>query len=123
MFAVTASRAQRMKRFGLSYRYGWLLKHHQELKDAFPRTHPNGIEFTYLTRTTGEDEWERIWNYPDIGINLVYMNHGDPRLGYVFVSTFFLQKYIGDPDRRFQLSFKVAPGISYSSEVYDEEGN
>jgi hypothetical protein len=123
LFTFSALQAQRMKRFGFAYRHGWVLKHHEELRQAFPGTHPFGVEFTYLSKTTGDEEWERVWNYPDVGVNLVYLNYDDVRLGHVLISTFFLQKYIGDPDNRFQLSFKVAPGISYSSRAYDAETN
>ncbi len=115
--------AQRQKSFGLAYRNGWLLKHHEELRTAFVDAHPVGFELTYLSKTTGDDEWERVWNYPDIGISLAYLNYGDSRLGQVLVTSFFIQKYIGNPDNRLRFSFKVAPGVSFSDQKYDPESN
>ncbi|MCA6075565.1 acyloxyacyl hydrolase [Fulvivirga sedimenti] len=120
---TTSSLAQRQKSFGLAYRNGWLLKHHEELRTAFVDAHPVGFEFTYLSKTTGDDEWERVWNYPDIGISLAYLNYGDSRLGQALVTSFFIQKYIGNPDNRLRFSFKIAPGVSFSDEKYDPETN
>jgi hypothetical protein len=110
-------------RYALGYRYGFLLNHHEELKEAYGGLNPQGVEFTWLRQTDGSKEWHRVWNYPDIGINLAWYSLGDPELGNTLLSTVFIQKYIGDRDNDLQFSFKIAPGISYSSEIYREPEN
>ncbi len=123
VFAALNAAGQQHKRFGLAYRYGYLLTHHQELTDAYGGTNPSMVEFTWLKPTTGEKEWHRVWNYPDVGINVAWINTGNAELGNTYYTTVFLQKYIGDRDKDFQLSFKVAPGISYTTKRYSVEEN
>ena len=125
VFVLIASSlsAQKVQRFGFAYRSGWLVKHHQELADAFPDAKPRAMEFTYLTKTDGSKEWHRVWNYPDVGFNILYMGYDDPRLGQAWITTVFIQKYFGPENGPFRLSFKLAPGLSFSNEKYDEDTN
>ncbi len=120
----TAVSAQaQVNRFGLGYRHGYLLAHHQELKDAYGGLYPSVVEFNWLRTTDGEKEWERVWNYPDVGLSFSWINPGDPELGQTFYATVFLQKYIGNRDNDLQFSFKVAPGLSYTTNHYEPEEN
>lgn len=110
-------------RFGAGYRHGFILMHHQEMRDAYGDKWPNFVELTWLKATTGDEEWQRVWNYPDIGINLGLIDLRDPGLGKTIYSTIFLQKYIGKRTRDLRFSFKVAPGLSYTTETYEVEDN
>jgi hypothetical protein len=115
--------AQKSFRYALGYRYGFLMNHHEDLEEVYGGINPKGIEFTWLKQTDGKKDWHQVWNFPDIGINLVYYDLQDQDLGYTILSSVFLQKYIGDRQNKLQLSFKVAPGISYSSKIFDEVEN
>lgn len=99
------------------------MAHHETLKQTFPDIHPRGVELTYLRKTSGAQEWERLWNFPEKGLSLSYYDLGDPRLGHSFIFTAFLQKYFGDPADRLQWSIRIAPGLSYSSIHYDSLDN
>jgi hypothetical protein len=115
--------AQKVQRFGFAYRSGWLVKHHDELADAFPDAKPRALEFTYLTKTNGEKEWQQVWDYPDVGFNILYMGYDDRRLGETWITTIFIQKYFGPKKGPFRFSFKLAPGLSFSNQKYDEISN
>lgn len=115
--------AQKSFRYALGYRHGLLLNHHEELRDLYGGINPQGIEFTWLKQTDGSKDWHQVWNFPDIGINLAYYNLQDRDLGFTVLSSVFLQKYIGDRSDKLQLSFKVAPGISYSNKIFKKGEN
>ena len=122
MCSTTAALSQN-SRFGLGYRYGYLLAHHQELRDNYGGLMPQALEFNWLRATNGDKQWQRVWNYPDIGISFGWIDLKDPDLGHTLYSTVYLQKYIRSRDDKLQFSFKVAPGISYSTKTFEPESN
>jgi hypothetical protein len=91
--------------------------------EAFPDAKPRAIEFTYLTRTNGQKEWHRVWGFPDVGFNILYMGYDDQRLGETWITTLFIQKYFGPKKGPFRFSFKLAPGLSFSNAKYNEDSN
>ncbi len=115
--------AQQLSRYALGYRQGYLLTHHEELTDAYGGLTPSAVDFIWLRQTNGKKDWQRTWNYPDIGMSFSWIDLKDPELGQTFYTTVFLQKYIGNRGNDLQFSFKVAPGFAYSTETYEQVDN
>ncbi|WP_181885146.1 acyloxyacyl hydrolase [Pontibacter diazotrophicus] len=103
--------------FGVNGYYGTLFRYRSGLP-ALNFTHPLGVEVFANRHTVGKREWERHFNYPQIGYALAYYNYGVPdELGEAVTLTTYLDNAIIE-GRKGSLRFNVGTGLVYSTRHY-----
>ena len=98
--------------------YGTVLKHNPNISHLIVG-HPTGLILSINQKTFGQKEWQRLYNSPDYGASFVYQDMDDKRLGahygvYAHYNFYFLKRY---------LNLRVATGLSYNTNPYDEDDN
>ncbi len=102
----------------VNYFYGNILEHSPDIAHLITE-HPHGILLSYNRKTFGEKIWERYYNYPDVGISLLYQDMKNPHLGesyglFAHLGFYFLQR---------KLLLRIGTGISYNTNPYDRDKN
>ena len=81
--------------------------------------HPEGLLLSYSIKTTGKEDWETLYNYPDYGAYFLYQDFKNPILDKSYAvgihyNFYFLKRH---------LLFKVAQGIALATNPYDKVTN
>jgi hypothetical protein len=99
------------------FHYGFLYAHHLEL-ELF-NAHFPAFEISIQQLTFGKHKWERAFNYPIIGITLLYSGLGNnPNLGQALA----LMPFINFPlykHENFTFGFRFALGVGYLTQKFD----
>lgn len=109
-------------KLNLSYGIGKIIKHDPKIPLVVPQR-SYGLEASYKKRLIGNAHWESFYNFPYLELNLSYHDFGDNQnLGQAFafhpgLEFFFFQK------KKVHLGFRMSIGLSYITEIYDEETN
>lgn len=98
--------------------YGNTLEHNPNIQHLITG-HPTGFVFSYNRKTYGFNEWERRYNYPDIGFSMAYQNMHNEYLGevigvYSHLNWYFLKR---------KLRLQIGEGVAYVFNPYDGESN
>jgi len=97
--------------------YGFIINHHTELETF--NAHVPAFELSIIKDTYGKKYWERIHNYPIIGISFFFStlaNH--PALGQAAAVYPFITFPIIKNEKDF-IGFKLGIGLSYLTKVFD----
>ena len=83
----------------------------------------HSIDFSIVKETSGENEWEQIFNYPEFGLSLFYSSLGNDEIfGREFsINPFFRTNIIYK--ERFKLYNQIGVGLSYVNKKFDAENN
>lgn len=100
------------------YFYGNFLEHNPDLGHLI-LGHPQGISVAFNKKTFGNKAWERLYNYPDVGITFMYQDARAPYLGQQYsmnghFNFYFLKR---------NLTLSMGQGLSYVTDPYDAETN
>jgi hypothetical protein len=102
--------------------YGFILVHRDNMGHLV-KGHTPMLELNYSRKTSGEKDWQSLYNSPEYGLSLIYSDLANPeQLG--FSSALF--PYINFPLNRkkhMNLHLKVGTGIGYISKVFDYREN
>ena len=81
------------------------------------------VELSLLKETSGKNEWEHLFNYPEYGIALFYSTLGNDRIfgREIALNPFFRINIIYK--KQFRLYSRVSLGISYVNKKFDIENN
>ncbi|WP_298506083.1 acyloxyacyl hydrolase [uncultured Maribacter sp.] len=98
--------------------YGSVLRHNPSISHLITN-HPDGVILSFNKKTFGQEEWERAYNYPDVGYSFIYQNMNNSTLGehygvFLHYSLYYLKR---------NLQLRIGPGISYNTNPYDKETN
>jgi len=97
--------------------YGFTMSNHTELQ-VF-NAHIPAFELSIIKDTYGKKDWERLHNYPIIGLSFFYSSLGkNPSVG----QSFALYPFITFPILRDKSNFfglKLGVGLSYLTEIFD----
>lgn len=101
-----------------NYFYGTILEHNPDISHLIT-DHPNGLILSYNRKTYGFEPWESRFNYPDWGFSFLYQDMKNQNLGehyglYTHYNFYFFKR---------NLMFRIAQGLSYSTNPYDKEKN
>ena len=101
-----------------NYFYGNIVEHNKDIGHLITG-HPQGFIFSYNQKTFGEKEWQRHFNFPDLGASLIYQDMANPNLGdhigiYAHYNFYFLNRYF---------LLRVGQGVSYNTDPYDLDTN
>ncbi len=97
--------------------YGFIINHHTELEPF--NAHVPAFELSIIKDTYGKKYWERIHNYPIIGISFFYSSLADnPAVGQAFAVYPFITFPLLRSEKDF-LGFKLGLGLSYLTKTFD----
>ena len=104
--------------FDASAFYGSILLHNPDISHLITE-HPAGIILGYNRKTYGHEDWQEGYNYPDLGASFIYQDMVNPTLGknyglYAHFNFYFFRR---------NLEFRIAQGISYTTNPYDRNDN
>ena len=97
--------------------YGFITNHHTELEPF--NAHIPGFEISLIKDTYGKKYWERLHNYPYIGLSFFYTSLADhPAVGKAFAVYPFITFPVLRTDNNF-IGFKLGLGLSYLTKTFD----
>ena len=92
---------------------------HSPYIPQFMTGHPEGFMLSYAHKTTGKQEWESAYNFPDYGLYFLYQDFKNSTLGYNSAVGGFYKFYFANR----HLSLKVAQGLAMTTHPYDRVTN
>ena len=101
-----------------NYFTGNILKHAPDLGPLITG-HPEGFLVSFSKKTYGNEEWERVYNYPDFGVYLLYQDFKNQYLGSTYAVGLHYNFYFLNR----KLVFKISDGIAMVSNPHDNEFN
>lgn len=104
------------------YFYGNILSYSPDA-NAFSNGHPTGFFASYNIQTTGEKNWQGLYNFPDVGISFGYQNYDSAILGDLYAVYFHYNFYLLKRTSKNQLILRPGIGIAYNTSPYNKETN
>ncbi len=104
------------------YFYGNILKHNKNV-GYFLNDHPTGFMLSYNKKTTGKQNWQHRFNYPDIGFSIAYQDYKNPILGKLYSAYGHYNFYLLPRVSKNQIVFRAGWGIAYNTNPYDKVTN
>ena len=99
--------------------YGFVIIHSRAIR-AIKNSHPMGTEFNFSWQKIDKKSWELCHCYPKVGILLSFFDFDNKKiLGYGFNVAGFVEPFF-QIDKKFNISFRTAAGLSLDTEPYDE---
>ncbi|KAB1153767.1 acyloxyacyl hydrolase [Flavobacterium luteum] len=102
----------------LNYFRGNVMAHSPDLYQLITG-HPDGLMLNFSRKTSGKEEWNSLYNFPDYGGYFLYQDYKNELLGQNFAVGAFYNFYFLNR----KLSFKIAQGIGITTNPYDKETN
>ncbi|RSK23866.1 acyloxyacyl hydrolase [Hymenobacter metallilatus] len=85
-------------------------------------SHPTGMELNVQRQTNGSEPWHAWYNYPKVGLALVYYDYHNPVLGKSYAASVYISKAFWRT-RRQELNFRIGTGVGYFPVRYNQETN
>lgn len=108
--------------FQAEYFYGNILRHNDRV-GHFLTNHPSGVMLSWNKKTTGKEEWQHRFNYPDFGVSAAIQDYNNPILGKLYSLYGHYNFYLLPRKNKNQLVFRVGWGIAYNTNPYDKITN
>ncbi|MBM1108141.1 acyloxyacyl hydrolase [Aurantibacter crassamenti] len=98
--------------------YGSILLHNPDITHLIEE-HPSGLILALNRKTYGSEEWQELYNYPDVGYSFIYQDMHTETLGkhyglYAHYNFYFLKR---------NLQLRFGQGVSYATNAYDKYTN
>ncbi len=104
----------------LRYHNGVVIPHHESMSYLI-EDYIRGCDLNIGRSNFGSDNWEKFFNYPEIGVGLYYTSLGNKS---VYGEGWALYPYINfniAQTSKFKASYKVAWGLGYVTNPYSED--
>lgn len=101
---------------------GFIYRHTYKIAHLI-NDHPTGFEIYAYKNTYGNREWQGLYNYPDIGLSLIYVNYHNEVLGKSFASLIYNDFYLSSHSKSNHVKLRIGGGLAYHSEHFDEVDN
>jgi len=101
---------------------GFIYRHTSKIAHLIT-DHPGGFEIYAQKNTYGNREWQSMYNYPDIGISLVYIDYNNDQLGKSIGALLYNDFYLTSHRNKNYLKWKIGGGLGYHSNHYDIDEN
>lgn len=125
LFKVHSQQAEQAPEYsyslGINYFSGFAVKHDRymgHLSQGITR----GAELQLNKSTYGHQVWEQVFNYPDVGFSLSYLDYGSDKLGQSFGGLMYVDFYFLR-NRKWEGIFRLGTGFGYHTNPYDRETN
>jgi hypothetical protein len=105
-------------KLSLNYHRGFSLPEYSFIN--YITTDPiNSLSFQISKETTGKNEWEQLFNYPEYGLSFFYSNLGNDKLigKSLALNYFFRINFINR--KRFQVFNQTGMGLGYLTKKFD----
>lgn len=104
------------------YFYGNILASNPDAT-AFLQGHPTGFFASYNLKTTGDENWQGLYNFPDVGVSFGYQNYNSTVLGKLYSAYFHYNFYLLNRASKNQLIIRAGIGLAYNTNPYDKITN
>lgn len=108
--------------FQADYFYGNILKGGPDTTIFF-EGHPTGVFASYNIKTTGTENWQGHYNFPDAGISFGYQDYKSKVLGELYSVYGHYNFYLLKRTSVNQLILRTGIGLAYSTNPYNKETN
>ncbi len=98
--------------------YGTILEHNPDISHLITE-HPTGLMLAYNRKTYGLKEWEKRYNFPDVGYTFAYQDLKNFYLGEVYSGYAHYNFYYW----KRRLQFRIGQGVAVATKPYDRETN
>ena len=94
-------------------------KMHLNIIDQYAK----GINLSVSKKVTGNRDWHKYYNYPEVGFEFIYFNPGNPEvIGNVFSLAKYIDLNLLEPGP-FDFDYRMSLGVAYSTKVFDPKTN
>ncbi len=108
--------------FSTQQHYGFIIIHSESIR-AIKNSYPIGTEFNFNWQKIDKRSWDLYHCYPRVGILLSFFDFDNKEiLGYGFTAAGFVEPFFR-AHKRFNISFRLAAGLSFATKPYDEHAN
>lgn len=108
--------------YSIQPEYSTLVAHHQELKALSLYDFPS-LSLALYSQTTGDEEWEKRWNYPQGGVSLNYNGLSNKKVYGEAFSIMPFQSFTFFRKPKCEHRFMIAAGLGYLTHPYDSITN
>lgn len=111
------------QKFGVkeTHHFGAILPHRQIVNEVV-EGHTYATELSFYKQTNGNKLWQQVYNYPKLGISVLYMNLGNPNeLGNAFGVFPFVELPLNRS--KVNLNLKMGYGFGYITKPFDVATN
>jgi hypothetical protein len=103
--------------------YGFIVPHRATISHLITGYVPM-MELNIVKPSGGDCLWQRENNNPDYGINLTYINFGNPKiLGECFAISPFIEIPLNKVEKPSRVIFRINWGLAYVTKRFDIENN
>lgn len=102
--------------------WGTLVAHHEELKSLNLYNFPN-FELNIYKQTTGAEEWEKRWNYPQSGVSLYYSALSNKKVFGEAYAIMPFESFTFFRHPKHEQRLMIAAGLGYLTNPYDSLQN
>lgn len=101
-----------------NYFYGTIAEHNPDIAHLITG-HPTGFILGVNKKSFGFKDWEKRYNYPDVGVSFTYQDMKNPSLGENYGLYAHMNFYLFK--RKFM--FRMGQGLAYGSNPYHPDNN
>jgi len=105
----------------LQYNTGFVIKH-DPFMGHLSKGLTHGVGVSYKKKTYGDNDWQILANYPDVGFQLNYYDYGSnalgETLGFLYESDYYLFRWGG-----LSATYSLGIGFGYHTNPYDRKSN
>lgn len=121
-FAIGQTKISDNLKVSANIQYGFALPEYSFVS-YFTDSYIKSVEVNLLKETVGNNYWEKLYNYPEIGLSLFYTTLGsDSLFGRAVALNYFFKLKLIDRDR-FSFFNRTGIGLGYLSEHFDLNHN
>lgn len=106
----------------VNFQYGYSLPEYSFIS-YFTDEYISSLEINLMKETTGNIYWEKLYNYPEVGLSFYYTTLGNDSLfGRAYALNYFFKLKLIDKER-FTLFNRTGIGLGYVTKHFDLQGN
>lgn len=116
-------RGEGNRHLSVDYMSGFVMQHKKQVSHLITE-HPVGFRVVLNRRTTGAEQWEQRYNYPDVGLSFIYIDYRNEKLGQSLALIPHYNIYLTkNKEAKSQWKYQIGLGIGYNTEKYDQVEN
>lgn len=102
--------------------HGNILKHNKNV-GHFLNDHPTGFFLSYNFKTTGKEDWQQRYNYPDFGISGGFQDYKNPILGKLYSLYAHYNFYLNKRENPNHIILRTGWGAAFNTNPYNKVTN
>jgi hypothetical protein len=106
---------------GVYSQHAALVKHSPKMEHLIG-SYPKGLEVNLQFQTTGKQPWHREYQYPRIGVSMIWFEYGNPIIGQSLAISPYISKSFYRSEKR-EFNFRLGTGLAYFTNRFSLEDN